>query len=102
MATQCDSKELFYNNEKDDATNTEFSTKPVPLTKAWNWWWGGWVMVACSRTTTKGVRYHLSVDSFCTLLGEGMAGPKKGTNPNCWLIFTFDDLLVPAGNFKLF
>lgn len=52
--------------------------------------------------TNRGVGYHLSVDSFCTLLGEGMAEPKKGTNPNCWLIFTFDDLLVPAGNFKLF
>lgn len=58
-------------------------------------------MVAFGRPATKCV-YHLCVDSFYTQLGEGMARPKKKTNPSHSSIFTFGDLLVPAGNFTLF
>lgn len=57
--------------------------------------------MAFSKTTTKGIAYHLCVDSFCTQMEEGMTGPKKGTNPSRQSIFTFGDLLVPAGNFTL-
>lgn len=44
----------------------------------------------------------MCVDSFYTQLGEGMAGSKKGTNPRYSSIFTFGDMLLPAGNFTLF
>lgn len=57
-------------------------------------------MVAFSRTTTSA--HHLCVDSFYTQLGEGMARPEKRINPGCSSIFTFGDLLVPAGNFTSF
>lgn len=59
-------------------------------------------MEAFSRTAPKGIAYHLCEDSFCTQLREGMAGPKKRTNPSCYSIFTFGDLLAPTENSTLF
>lgn len=82
---------------------SEFSTKPVLLTKVRSWWRECEVTVAFGRPKCTKCVLLISVwTHFILSWGRGWQDEKEGQILSGSSIFTFGDWLVPAGNFTLF